>query len=128
MYPEQEIFVVRKLEQTPPITEEIKQNIELIDADFTKNVRNKKKLEIEKVDPNIIKMNRLIQRRYIKERLEKKNEERKDGELVDYKVEISDSLPNLIQNAEVKTEGSNENKNVEFKNPENAKANRYLNM
>ena len=73
-------------------------------------------------------MNRLIQRRYIKERLEKKNEERKDGELVDYKIEISDSVPNLIQNAEVKTEGSNENKNVEFKNPENPKANRYLNM
>ena len=72
IYPDQEIFIMRTLKQTPAITSEIKENIETIDADFTKTVRNVKKVEIEKVDPNIIKMNRLIQRRYIMERLEKK--------------------------------------------------------
>ena len=128
MYPDKEIFVMRKLIQTPYITDEIKGNIEQIDADFTKNVRDKKKIEIEKVDPNIIKMNRLIQRRYIMERLEKKNEERKDGDFVEYKSEYSDLNNNVQgQNVENKTGGTNEN--VESQNKqENIKANRYLNM
>ena len=128
MYPDKEIFVMRKLIQTPYITDEIKGNIEQIDADFTKNVRDKKKIEIEKVDPNIIKMNRLIQRRYIMERLEKKNEERKDGDFVEYKSESSDLNNNVQgQNVENKTGGTNEN--VESQNKqENIKANRYLNM
>ena len=130
MYPDKEIFVMRKLKQTPPITDDIKENIESIDAEFTKNVRNKKRVEIEKVDPNIIKMNKLIQRRYIMERLEKKNEERKDGDLVDYKSEYSDLNNNIEnQNIEVKSGGSNEIKNVENQiKPENIKGNRYLNM
>ena len=131
IYPDKEIFVMRKLKQTPVITNEIKENIELIDADFTKNVRNKKKVEIEKVDINIIKMNRLIQRRYIKERLEKKNEERKDADMVEYKSEydLNNNVSNENQNIEVKSGGSNEIKKENIQeNPENVKANRYLNM
>ena len=133
MYPDKEIFVARKLKQTPPITNEVRENIELIDANFTKTVRDVKKPEIEKVDPNIIKMNILIQRRYIMERLEKKNEERKDGEPVEYKSELSD-LNNIVinndQNVEMKTGRTNEFKNVDVQQDknENAKGNRYLNL
>ena len=135
IYPDKEIFIMRKIKETPEITNELKEQIELIDADFTKTVRNVKKIEIEKVDPNIIKMNRLIQRRYIKERLEKKNEERKDGDFVEYKSEISDlnnlnnNINNENQTVEIKMGGSNDSKNINNENKEeNLKANRYLNM
>ena len=131
IYPEKEIFIMRTLKQTPAITNGIKENIESIDADFSKTVRNIKKVEIEKVDPNIIKMNRLIQRRYIMERLEKKvNEEKKDGDFVEYKSDYSDlnnNINNEEQNSKIKVEASNENINNQNK-PENVKGNRYLNM
>ena len=132
LYPNKEIFVMRTLKQTPAISNELKENIELIDADFTKTVRNKKKIEIEKVEPNIIKMNKLIQRRYIMERLEKKNEEKKDGDLVEYKSEYSDlnNIHNEYQNSKIKSGISNENINNQNSQdkPENVKGNRYLNM
>ena len=133
IYPDKEIFVMRKLKQTPAITDQIKENIELIDGDFTKNVRNKKKLEIEKVDMNIIKMNRLIQRRYIMERLEKKNEESKNPEIVEYKSEydLNNNINSENQNIEVKSGGGGnseiKNDNTQ-ENPDNSKGNRYLNM
>ena len=134
IYPDKEVFIMRKIKETPPITNELKEQIELIDAEFTKNVRNIKKVEIEKVDPNIIKMNRLIQRRYILERLTKKNEERKDGEIIDYKTEYSDlnnlnNTHNENQNVESKIGGNSESKNVNNENKaDNVKGNRYLNM
>ena len=53
------------MRQTPKITQNLRQEIESIDNDFTINVRNKQKQEIEKVSYYIIKMNRIIQRRYI---------------------------------------------------------------
>ena len=132
LYPNKEIFIMRTLKETPAITNELKKNIELIDADFTKNVRNKKKTEIEKVEPNIIKMNKLIQRRYIIERLEKKNEEKKDGDLVEYKSQYSDlnNIHNENQNSKIKSGISNENINNQNnqEKPGNGKGIRYLNI
>ena len=132
VYPEKDIYVMRTIKQTSKVTDEMKEKIEKIDEDFTKNVREKKKIEIEKVDPNIIKMNRLIQRRYIMERLEKKNEERKDGDFVEYKFENSD-LNNPLNEGQnttdVKSGENNEIKNAENQNNnEPVKGNRYLNM
>ena len=42
-YPEKEIYLTRKLRQTPKITQNLRQEIESIDNDFTINVRNKQK-------------------------------------------------------------------------------------
>ena len=148
-YPEKEIYLTRKLKQTQKITENIRQEIESIDNEFTVNVRNKIKPEIEKVSYDIIKMNRIIQRRYIKERLEKNNEEKKegkDGDLI-YKSEVSDlntnNIPSNIEvqkstsskvqqeyNTDIKKEISENNeKNKEDKeNITNPKGNRYMNI
>ena len=132
IYPDKDIYVMRTIKQTSNITEEMKERIEKIDEDFTRTVRDKKKIEIEKVDPNIIKMNRLIQRRYIMEKLEKKNEERKDGDFVEYKMESSD-LNNPLNEGQntigIRGSENNELKNVESQNKnEPVKGNRYLNM
>ena len=145
-YPEKEIYLTRKLKQTEKITKNIRKEIENIDNDFTINVRNIKKPEIEKVSDDIIKMNRIIQRRYIKERLEKKNiEEKKDGDLV-YKSEVSDlntnnnipSVMNEIQkstsskiqdnNTENKKESESSDKNKENIGSKGNKGNRYMNL
>ena len=142
-YPEKEIFVARKLKQTEKITKNIKQQIENIDNEFTVNVRNVKKPEIEKVNNDIIKMNRIIQRRYIKERLEKKMEEKKDGDLI-YKSEVSDLMNNNIpsnmnevikstssriqENTENKKESETNEKNKEDFNSKENKGNRYMNL
>ena len=142
-YPEKEIFVIRKLKQTEKITKNIRQEIENIDNEFTINVRNVKKPEIEKVNNDIIKMNRIIQRRYIKERLEKKIDEKKDGDLV-YKSEVSDLINNNIpsnmnemlkstssrmkENTENKKESEANEKNKEDFNSKENKANRYMNL
>ena len=145
-YPEKEIYLTRKLKQTEKITNNMRKEIENIDNDFTINVRNIKKPEIEKVSDDIIKMNRIIQRRYIKERLEKKNiEEKKDGDLV-YKSEVSDlntnnnipSVMNEIQkstsskiqdnNTENKKESESSDKNKENIGSKNNKGNRYMNL
>ena len=145
-YPEKEIYLTRKLKQTEKITNNMRKEIENIDNDFTINVRNIKKPEIEKVSDDIIKMNRIIQRRYIKERLEKKNiEEKKDGDLV-YKSEVSDlntnnnipSVMNEIQkstsskiqdnNTENKKESESSDKNKENIGSKGNKGNRYMNL
>ena len=144
-YPEKEIYLTRKLKQTEKITNNMRKEIENIDNDFTINVRNIKKPEIEKVSDDIIKMNRIIQRRYIKERLEKKNiEEKKDGDLV-YKSEVSDlntnnnipSVMNEIQkstsskiqdNIENKKESESSDKNKENIGSKGNKGNRYMNL
>ena len=147
-YPEKEIYITRKLKQTEKITKNIRQEIEKIDNDFTINVRNKQKPEIEQVSNEIIKMNRIIQRRYIKERLEKNNEEKKEGKEGDliYKSEVSDLNNNIIPSninemniVNNKDENSIDNKkemelnekNKEDKvdnNSKDNKGNRYMNM
>ena len=143
-YPEKEIYLMRKLKQTEKITSNIRQEIENIDNDFTEKVRNKIKPEIEKVGCDIIKMNRIIQRRYIKERLEKNNEEKKEGKEGDlvYKSEVSD-LNNIPQNIndvlksnsskmqENNTDNKKESENTEKNKEENTKGikgNRYMNL
>ena len=143
-YPEKEIYLMRKLKQTEKITSNIRQEIENIDNDFTEKVRNKIKPEIEKVSCDIIKMNRIIQRRYIKERLEKNNEEKKEGKEGDlvYKSEVSDlnNIPQNINdvlksnssrmqenNADNKKESENTEKNKE-ENTKGNKGNRYMNL
>ena len=142
-YPEKEIYLTRKLKQTQKITKNIRQEIENIDNEFTVNVRNKIKPEIEKVDKDVIKMNKIIQRRYIKERLEKKIEEKKDGDLV-YRSEVSDlninNIPSNINEIQKTTSSklheSIENnkeleateKNKEDNNQKDNKKNRYMNL
>jgi hypothetical protein len=146
-YPEKEIYLTRKLRQTPKITQNLRQEIESIDNDFTINVRNKQKQEIEKVSYDIIKMNRIIQRRYIKERMEKNNEEKKEGKEGDlvYKSEVSDfntiNIPSNINeiqkstsskipeiNTDIKKESENNEKTKEDNENINNKGNRYMNM
>ena len=147
-YPEKEIYITRKLKQTEKITKNIRQEIEKIDNDFTINVRNKQKPEIEQVSNEIIKMNRIIQRRYIKERLEKNNEEKKEGKEGDliYKSEVSDLNNNIIpsninemnivnnmqdNSIDNKKEMEINEKNKEDKvdnNSKDNKGNRYMNM
>ena len=146
-YPEKEIYLTRKLRQTPKITQNLRQEIESIDNDFTINVRNKQKQEIENVSYDIIKMNRIIQRRYIKERMEKNNEEKKEGKEGDlvYKSEVSDfntiNIPSNINeiqkstsskipeiNTDIKKESENNEKTKEDNENINNKGNRYMNM
>ena len=142
-YPEKEIYLTRKLKQTEKITKNIRQEIEGIDNEFTINVRNKIKPEKEKVNLDIIKMNKIIQRRFIKERLEKIIEEKKDGDLI-YRSEVSDlnmnNIPSNINELQKTTSSkvhdtiemnkaleSNE-KNKEDINPKEDKKNRYMNL
>ena len=132
-YPEKEIYVMRKIKQTGKITSELKQKINEINNEFIQNVKNKKKPKIEKVENDIIKMNKIIQRRYIKERMEKNvNEEKKEGDFV-YKSEVSDLNNNNILNLNEEQNTSISNKNLENQKvkeneEEKSKENRYLNM
>ena len=128
-YPETEIYVMRKIKQTGKITPELKKQINEINNEFIKNVKNIKKHEIEKVENDIIKMNKIIQRRYIKERMEKNSEEKKEGDFV-YKSEVSDLNNNNIQNInEIQNnENKKENPNENDEKNNNLKENRYLNL
>ena len=124
---------MRKIKQTGKITSELKQKINEINNEFIQNVKNKKKPKIEKVENDIIKMNKIIQRRYIKERMEKNvNEEKKEGDFV-YKSEVSDLNNNNILNLNEEQNTSISNKNLENQKvkeneEEKSKENRYLNM
>ena len=133
-YPEKEMYLTRKLKQTQKITKNIRQEIESIDNEFTINVRNRIKPEKEKVNLDIIKMNKIIQRRYIKERLEKIIiEEKKEKEDLIYKSEVSDlnlninNIPSNNINENNKLIESNE-KNKEDVNSKEDKRNRYMNL
>ena len=144
-YPEKEIYITRKLKQTEKITKNLRQEIEKIDNDFTVNVRNIQKPEIEQVSNDVKKMNRIIQRRYIKERLEKNSEEKKEGKEGDlvYKSEVSDLNNNIIptnineiniinKSQENESDNKKENelteKNKEDNNSKDNKGNRYLKL
>ena len=95
------------------------------------------------MDKDVIKMNKIIQRRFIKERLEKIIEEKKDGDLI-YRSEVSDlnmnNIPSNINELQKSTSSkvhdtiemnkaleSNE-KNKEDINPKEDKKNRYMNL
>ena len=128
------MYLTRKLKQTQKITKNIRQEIESIDNEFTINVRNRIKPEKEKVNLDIIKMNKIIQRRYIKERLEKIIiEEKKEKEDLIYKSEVSDlnlninNIPSNNINENNKLIESNE-KNKEDVNSKEDKRNRYMNL
>ena len=123
-YPDKEIYIARKLKETGKITKEIKEEIESIDAEFTRTIRNVKKIEISEVDKDVIQMNRMIQRRFIMERLEKKNEERKNQEFNEEKEKSESKLDKTGEN-NMNVPDSQRN---EIKKENNPKENRYLNI
>ena len=123
-YPDKEIYIARKLKETGKITKEIKEEIESIDAEFTRTIRNVKKIEISEVDKDVIQMNRMIQRRFIMERLEKKNEERKNQEFNEEKEKSESKLDKTGEN-NMNVPDSQRN---EIKKETNPKENRYLNI
>ena len=76
LYPEKDVYIVRKLKETNEVTNEVKQRIEQSECEL-KEIKERMKIKKEKdvVDKGILRLNRDFQRRYLMEKEQKRKEE-----------------------------------------------------
>ena len=76
LYPEKDVYIVRKLKETNEVTNDVKQRIEQCEKEL-KEIKERMKIKKEKdvVDKGILRLNRDFQRRYLMEKELKRKKE-----------------------------------------------------